>query len=250
MECDPANTPDYLNSLEALGQLNIPGAKELEQKVTMERSRGLWSSNDVLNASKMLGFGEDEEASLRIAWDEDVELEFLIKAWKAARQSVERGTAKWRYQFNLASDKEPPESEKAILLRKDLKDALKILCQVKGTKQAMDAYEESVRLNDMTVDDAYQALGANKEFDDTLMLTIFNLRVSGQRLRQDCENLFDELPIQVMDQPATLAKLTDALKIITEDRNSSRLRTFLDTGADGSFSSFPTYGVRISNKFH
>jgi ubiquitin carboxyl-terminal hydrolase 25/28 len=36
-----------------------------------------------------------------------------------------------------------------------------------------------------------------------------------------------------MDQPAQQDKMMEALRMITEDRNSARLRTFVETGRDG-----------------
>jgi ubiquitin carboxyl-terminal hydrolase 25 len=158
--CDPANTIEYFTQLSnivlAMQELGEAPPPELQALVMEERSRNRFTFGDVHNAAKMLGFGRD--GHLGVEFEDDVEEEFIVNAWKdAVRRS-------WRDAENGAS------------LLRDVHEAFRILAEVRGSVKLHQAWEAG-NTKMMTPERAYDALEVPKDVDEALLLTVFNLRV-------------------------------------------------------------------------
>jgi ubiquitin carboxyl-terminal hydrolase 25/28 len=177
VHCDPPRTPSYLFLLERISHVELlPNYMQLQAVVVIEKSKGLWTTDDVNLAAQMLGFGED--GHLRISWDSDVEDDFLMKAWWNMWKRVDN-EFDYDIEFQLVNrGHQGSKKEQRDAYRRDLKEALRILCQSKGSKEASKMYEQVMRMSIMSLADAYQQLGASADFDDSVMITIYNMRVS------------------------------------------------------------------------
>ena len=97
--CDPEHTVQYFTALhEIVDQLRSVGScpQELENLLVAEESRGRFTSHQLENATRLLGFGKDNK--LQMDFDDDVEDEFILNAWKDAtrRSWMEPGVARSR----------------------------------------------------------------------------------------------------------------------------------------------------------
>ena len=123
-----------------------------------ERSRHRFTLDDLDKAKSILGFGKDN--ILGVELDEDIDDQFIVEAWKNALKRA------WREQ-----------SDKASQLRSDLNDAFKIVAEWRCSSKLRQAWERD-KGPAMTEEVAYSTLDVPKDVDDTMLITIFNLRVS------------------------------------------------------------------------
>ncbi|KDQ18157.1 hypothetical protein BOTBODRAFT_52950 [Botryobasidium botryosum FD-172 SS1] len=196
IHCDPSLTPHYFEFLCKIANYgSLPGSLQLQSFVQVERSKGRWPREDVYRSAEMLGFSEDGE--LRIRWGDDVEDDFTLKAWWAAWRRVE--------SYDLPKDDRDTT-------KRDLKEALRILSESKGSKELMHAYKQIMKRSTLGPNEAYAILGASKDFDDALMITVTELRIT--------------------DQPTQRMRMLEALAFIAEERDSARLRKFIESGHD------------------
>lgn len=160
--CDPANTPLYFthffNIVETMKERGTSPPEQLELLIGEERSRHRFTLDDLDKAMYILGFGKDNIVGVDL--DEDVDDQFIIDAWKNALRRA------WR---------EPPD--KASQLRSDLIDAFKIVAEWKCSPKLRQAWDKD-KGPVMTEDAAYNTLGVPKEVDETMLITVFNLRAS------------------------------------------------------------------------
>ena len=131
--------------------------ESLEMLVATEQSRGRFSLGDLENATKLLGFGKD--GILDVELDEEVDDDFILGAYKSA---VKRA---WR---------EP--ADKVAQLRTDLNEALKIVGEWKCSPKLREVYKQE-KGPIMTEEAAYSTLEVPKDVDETMLITIFNVRV-------------------------------------------------------------------------
>ncbi len=159
--CDPANTilyfSQFYNIVDTMKERGASPPEILELLVAEERSRSRFTDADLHKSLELLGFGKGN--ILDIELDDDVSDNFVIQAWKDAQKRA------WQ---------EP--SDKAATLRSDLNDALKIVADFKDSPTLLRAWERG-KAPVMTEDTAYSTLEVPKEVDETMLLTIFNLRV-------------------------------------------------------------------------
>jgi ubiquitin carboxyl-terminal hydrolase 25/28 len=158
--CDPANTVEYFtqlfNVVLAMQELGEAPPPELQALVMEERSRNRIAVDDVHNAAKTLGFGRD--GPLGVEFEDDVEEEFIVNAWKdAVRRS-------WRDAENGAS------------LLSHAHEAFRILAEIRGSVKLHQIWEAG-NTKMMTPERAYNALEAPMDVDEALLLTVFSLRV-------------------------------------------------------------------------
>ena len=160
--CDPANTPHYFTQfykiVETMKDRGCSPPEQLELLIGEERSRHRFTTDDLEKAQSLLGFGKDGIVGVEL--DEDVDDQFIIDAWKNALKRA------WR---------EP--SDKAGQLRSDLNEAFKIIAEWKCSAKLRDAWDRD-RGPVMTEEVAYSTLDVPKEVDETMLITIFNLRVN------------------------------------------------------------------------
>lgn len=140
----------------------IPAQMTLVSIIQMESSKGYWSKREWFRSQELLSFGETGD--LGIPWDDDVDNEFLMRAFlEACRQSDKR--------FEHAS-----EADRAAA-RRDLKEALRILCQSTGKVDTVKYCDHQLRLQTADPREAYAKLGAIPSVDDDTMIAIFLMRV-------------------------------------------------------------------------
>ncbi|KAH9884671.1 cysteine proteinase [Cubamyces lactineus] len=193
--CDPANTMTYfthlyaiVNTMIQLGQ-NVPS--ELQTLIVEERSRFRFTPDDLYEAAKILGFGRDGE--LRVELDNEIEDDFIAQAWRSARQRA------WQDPSNAATR------------RAKLNDALRLIAEHRGSEKLLKVWNDE-KGSGMSPDTAYTTLEVPKDVDETMLLTVYSMRVE--------------------DQPSQAERMREALSVIAEVTNSDRLRHFLATGQD------------------
>lgn len=192
--CDPAHTADYFTHL-----CNIVFAFQ-----TLGVTCPQELQNFVIQERSRSRFTHDElqqaittlgfgqENRLRMDFDEETDDEFVKMAWRDALKEA------WKH----------PESSAK---RKEVQDALMILAQARGSADLMAAYN-SEQGNGMTPERAYTTLEVPADVDEEMLITVFVMRVE--------------------ERPAQVETMRDALSVIAEVRESTRLKQFLETGKD------------------
>jgi len=180
---------------------------DLQNLVLEERTRNRFTREDFLKAVSTLGFGHD--GPLRVDFDESVEEEFIVSAW---RDGIRRS---WKDETNGPAT------------RRELNDALRVVADVRGSVEMHQVWERE-KGSIMTVDTAYSTLGVSKEMDENTLITVFDMRVSEIQSRGF---LTTHAP-KVEEQTGQVDKLREALSVIAEVAQSQRLKVFLETGRD------------------
>ncbi len=156
--CDPPSTPKYFSHLVNFVQaLSVVGAcpSSLEELVVRERSRNRFTLDNVADAAAILGFGHDK--ALHIPYEPDeTDDPFIENAWTHAVKES------WRNMDERA--------------QKDADDALLILAQMRRSKYLLDLHANAQK-NMMNPERAYQALEVPSDVDDTMLMTIYSMRV-------------------------------------------------------------------------
>ena len=209
--CDPGDTIRYftalVNIVQTMQLMNEDTPMDLQNLILDERTRGRFTRDDFLKAVNALGFGHD--GPLRVEFDESVEEEFIISAW---RDGIRRS---WKDETN------------GSVIRRELNDALKIIAEARGSGEMHRVWERE-KGSVMTVDTAYSTLGVSKEMDENTLITVFDMRVSGFH-----STVLSVLTLQkVEEQASQVDKLREAMSVIAEVTQSQRLKVFLDTGRD------------------
>lgn len=159
--CDPANTPKYFTSfynvIQAMQELRYDIPSDLQSVVMEERSRNRYTHEDVQRAISSLGFGAD--GPLGLDFDDEISDEFIVNAW---RDKVRRA---WR---------DPKDGGE---LQRDANDSFRILAEERGSVMMRKLWEDSFSKT-MNPERAYSTLEIPQEVDDTMLLTVFSLRVS------------------------------------------------------------------------
>lgn len=222
IRCDPSSLPTYLDAFHKIALAAGPDSQGLMNFYQLERSKGYWSLADRDAAVALLGFGE-ENGRLRIDFDtSDVDGPFLINAYTSA-VTVVNTTA--------------PLAQRDVAL-KELKEATVVAAQSTGNEELVEYVENELKKRSRDPAEAYAAIGANREMDEDVLLAVFSLRVgfsilfpwlSRCGLTQYGSRL---ITWQVQDEPGQQARWTEAFETIAEERNSDRLRGFLQTGQD------------------
>ncbi|KAF8913232.1 hypothetical protein CPB84DRAFT_1888891 [Gymnopilus junonius] len=192
--CDPAGTPKYFTYLTRIvKQLEEYGScpSQLQELLVMEQSRDRFTLEDISTAAVTLGFGS--ENLLGVEYDEEIPDEFVENAWK---DCVKRS---WR-DLQHGSETHRLSNE-----------AFRILAETRGSIKLRRDWEAG-KDKYMNPDRAYNTLEIPKDVDDSMLITVYNLRL-------------EETPMQ-------LDKMREALMVIAEVRDSQRLRQFLSSGQD------------------
>ncbi|KAF8665383.1 hypothetical protein AX16_000402 [Volvariella volvacea WC 439] len=192
--CDPAGTMKYFDLLtKAVTVLQEHGECPpiLQELIVTEQSRNRFTTMDLLRAAAILGFGS--EGPLKVDYEDDIPDDFIEGAW---RDCVKRS---WR------------NHEHGAEMQRDATEAFRILAEARGSAKLRRVWElNKDRL--MNPSRAYDTLEIPSEVDDTMLLTIYNMRIE--------------------EQPLQMEKMREALAVIAEVRDSDRLRQFLEFGRD------------------
>jgi len=146
-----------VNIVQAMQLMNEDTPMDLQNLILDERSRNRFTQDDFFKAVGTLGFGHD--GPLRVEFDESVEEEFIISAW---RDGIRRS---WKDEANGSA------------IRRELNDSLRIIADVRGSAEMHRVWERE-KGSVMTVDTAYSTLGVSKEMDENTLITVFDMRVS------------------------------------------------------------------------
>ncbi|KAG9313925.1 hypothetical protein JVU11DRAFT_4697 [Chiua virens] len=193
--CDPRHTAHYFTQfysvIQAIQEFGDIPPQELQNLVLQERTRNRYTEEDRLRAIAVLGFGRDN--LLRLDYEDDIEEEFLVGAWKDCLKRA------WR---------DPKDGAQRL---RDANDAFRIVAESRGSVNLWKLWEDATR-DGMDPSRAYTFLEAPQELDDVMLMTVFMVRLA--------------------DQPHQGDRLREALLTIAEARDSARLRGFLETGQD------------------
>ncbi|KIJ66462.1 hypothetical protein HYDPIDRAFT_86199 [Hydnomerulius pinastri MD-312] len=193
--CDPGQTPHYFSHLysviQAIQEFGDIPSQDLQNLVLEERSRNRYTEEDLQGAIRVLGFGK--ENSLGIDYEHDIDDDFVTGAW---RDAVRRA---WR---------DPKDGSQRL---RDANDAFRILAESRGSVKLRKLWEDASR-NVMDPSRAYTVLEVPSEVDETMLLTVFMMRME--------------------EQPHQGDRMREALSTIAEARDSYRIRKFLETGQD------------------
>ncbi|KAG6331492.1 hypothetical protein ID866_7597 [Astraeus odoratus] len=193
--CDPTQTPTYFTHfftvIQAIQEFGSTPPQDLQSIVFEERSRNRFTEDDLKNAISVLGFGRD--GPLRVELDADVDDNFIAGAWK---DCIRRA---WR------------DPQNGSQRQRDANEAFRIVAESRGSTKLRKMWEDSSK-NIMDPDRAYAILEAPPETDESMLMTVYMVRVG--------------------EQPHQSDRMREALTTIAEARDSSRIRQFLKTGQD------------------
>jgi len=156
--CDPAQTMQYFTALTSIvaslaRENECP--PELETFLVSETSRGRFTTRDFIEATQRLGFGSDND--LRVDFEDDVEPEFIERAW---RDAIRRS---W-YDPNGSSR------------RRDLNDAFRVVAEAMGNRELWKAWDEENTFG-MNPEKAYSTLEVPENVDEDMLITVYGMRV-------------------------------------------------------------------------
>jgi ubiquitin carboxyl-terminal hydrolase 25 len=134
---------------------------ELQHLVMMERERLRFTHQDLLDATKTLGFGSD--GPLGVEFEDDVPEEFIINAWRDALKRA------WK------------DTERGSELQRSATEAFRIIADARGSVKLRKLWEEG-KGKTMTPDRAYDLLEVPKMVDEAMLLTVFQFRVCHLKL--------------------------------------------------------------------
>jgi ubiquitin carboxyl-terminal hydrolase 25/28 len=130
--------------------------QELQALIMEERSRGRYTFDDSWAASRTLGFGQD--GHLGLDFEDDIEDEFVANAWRDA--------VRWAWR--------DPDNGSALL--RDAHEAFRMLAEARGSAKLRQMWESGCAKM-LTPERAYDVLEIPKDTDESMLLTVFSLRV-------------------------------------------------------------------------
>jgi ubiquitin carboxyl-terminal hydrolase 25/28 len=129
---------------------------QLQELLAMERSRERFTSEDIATAATTLGFGIGNV--LNVEYKEDVEDQLVENAWKEGIKRSWRDLEHGSETFRLVDE------------------AFRILAESRGSIELRKVFENR-RNKYMTPDQADDTLGVAKDVDDSMLITVYNMRV-------------------------------------------------------------------------
>ena len=142
----------------ALVNLHASVPDQLQSFIVQEKERYRFTIDEHARYAQMLGFGRDNDLAVEL--DSDVDDEFIARAWRSARQRA------WM-SVGDASQK-----------RAQLNDALKVVAEQRGSAALIKVWMEE-KGSSMLPETAYQPLDVPRDVDETMLLTVYSMRVRG-----------------------------------------------------------------------
>ncbi|PVG00890.1 cysteine proteinase [Serendipita vermifera] len=213
-KCDVLHLPVHLDELIRLVDQILPQLKrdehllndELRELIVMERSKDRWVPNEFMEALSLLQFGEDLPLMIDIF---DADAEYLENSYKSLLHETWRPSTGTTPTWHSESHSKLGPDER----RQQLKMAVRMIAEGTGREEFYEVYKKITQpWASMDPDKAYSVLCVPKDTPDEMVLTVYNLRVQ--------------------DAPSSLERMKEALQVLAEARNSSRLREFLKSGND------------------
>ncbi|KAJ3887313.1 hypothetical protein GG344DRAFT_68912 [Lentinula edodes] len=176
-----------------------------------ERDRLIWETDDYYTSEELVTLIPDE---------------FIVNAWKECFKRDSNSTSGDDIEMDLYEGKNSGKG------RNNYTDALRIVAESRGSIELMDIWQKVQRGSDgvgygeginksggyssdgsvLTIEGAYTALEVPADIDDAMLITVYQMRIE--------------------DSPTQLQKMQLALKMISEARDSQRLREFARTMRD------------------
>ncbi|KAL0951889.1 hypothetical protein HGRIS_008546 [Hohenbuehelia grisea] len=172
--CDPGNTVKYFTHFSEIVQKMDDFAScppDLQNLCLVERSRDRFTSDEILSAASVLGFGLD--GPIKVEFDHDVPAEFIENAWKDCIRRSWHG-------LDGGS------------LQRSATDALRILAEAIGSPQLRKVWEAN-KDRIMNPEKAYDTLEVPKDVDDAMLITVYSMRLDEQPTQ--AEKMRDALSI-------------------------------------------------------
>jgi ubiquitin carboxyl-terminal hydrolase 25/28 len=155
--CNPTKTVEYFTSLYSIVEAMMPTVpQDLQSIILEERERLRFTTTDLAEAIRILGFGPNE--SLRIEYDTDVSDEFVESAW---RETIKRA---WH---------DPTRSAE---LQKAANNALRVVAESRGSVALRNLWNSSGQLV-LTPDKAFAALEVPIDVDESMLIMVYEMRV-------------------------------------------------------------------------
>ena len=142
----------------ALVNLHVSVPDQLQSFIVQEKERYRFTIDEHARYAQMLGFGRDNDLAVEL--DSDVDDEFIARAWRSARQRA----------WMSAGD--------ASQKRAQLNDALKVVAEQRGSAALIKVWMEE-KGSSMLPETAYQTLDVPRDVDETMLLTVYSMRVRG-----------------------------------------------------------------------
>ncbi|TFY78461.1 hypothetical protein EWM64_g5551 [Hericium alpestre] len=191
--CDPANTIKYFSAFFNLFSLLMGHDAPQELQDLVVQERARNRFTWDNLAEAVKVLGFGRDARLGVDFDDDIPEDFIVNAWRDVIKSTWNDAANGTAKWREAND------------------ALRMVAEARGSAELLKLWEKE-QSGGMTPERAYQTLEVPKDVDDAMLITIFAMRLE--------------------DQPSQMDKMREALAVIAEFRDSTRLREFLKTGAD------------------
>ncbi|KAJ3805779.1 hypothetical protein F5876DRAFT_51258 [Lentinula aff. lateritia] len=209
IRCDPAHTPTYFGALQVImnalvqlssmpeyGSVFINTTNEDNNNVDNpddERDRLIWETDDHYTSEELVTLIPDD---------------FIVNAWRECFKRDSNSTPGGDIEMELY------EGENSGKGRNNYTEALRIVAESRGSIELMDMWHKVQRGSGklLTIEGAYAALEVPADIDDAMLITVYQMRIE--------------------DSPAQLQKMQLALKMISEARDSQRLREFARTMRD------------------
>ncbi|KAG9023425.1 ubiquitin-specific protease ubp2 [Tulasnella sp. JGI-2019a] len=215
-QCDPTNTPVYLTNLHEIRQWahrvhNIATIHSLDELIAKERSQKRWTLEELEGAQKLLEIPREFD-------NEQLNKIFSVKV-RIIFEQVE--AEKKKTNSNRLGEQEVAMVQVAL---QNLKEAYRILAESTGKNSVYQAYLESASIvsfnqepapfvpPEMDLQTASRTLEIPLDFDDDMVVTMYNIRVE--------------------DQPNEVDRMKRALAAFAKERKSERLARLADSGLD------------------
>jgi ubiquitin carboxyl-terminal hydrolase 25 len=144
---------NIIKAMQDVGEIPPP---ELQHLVMLERERLRFTSQDLVDATRALGFGSD--GPLGVEFEDDVPEDFIINAWRDALKRA------WK------------DTERGSELQRTATQSFRVIADARGSAKLRKMWEDA-KGKTMTPERAYDILEIPKEVDDAMLLTVFQLRV-------------------------------------------------------------------------
>ncbi|RDB19324.1 putative ubiquitin carboxyl-terminal hydrolase 2 [Hypsizygus marmoreus] len=157
--CDPAGTVNYFTHFSNIVGLmqNFPGCPQsLPEILATERSRDRFTSEDLVKAASVLGFGP--EGPLGVDYDDEIPENFIENAW---RECVKKS---WR---------DPEHGSENLRFANE---AFRVLAEARGSESLRKIWEAG-KDRVMNPERAYDTLEVPKDVDDFMLITVYNMRM-------------------------------------------------------------------------
>lgn len=130
--------------------------QSLQDIVVSEQSRNRFTTEDLQRAPIILGFGIN--GPLKVEYDSEIDDEFVENAWK---DCIKRG---WR------------DYERGNDIQREANEAFRILAEARGSFRLRSVWD-SRKDGFLTPERAYDRLEIPKDVDDSMLITVYSLRV-------------------------------------------------------------------------